>query len=380
MKFSELAVAVCVTTPLLASCIRTEPMNSECDILAVTLSGDVLNRQPLIENDKVTLIVKNDIPLTALAPEFDLTTGATIDPPSGTVRDFTFPQTYTVTSENGEWKKTYTVTVEKNNTINLNYNFENVRTMTGMGGMCSYDVFYEVNASGQETWQWASANPAYVLTFQASTPNTFPTYQSTDGVNGACAVLVTRSTGSWGQRLGKPIAAGNLFMGKFDMEDAVNHPLEATHFGTPFNNIPSQFSGFYKYEPGEVYCEPDEAGRLVPIPGVTDNFNLYAVFYETEPGHEWLDGNNVLAMDNPFIISTAEIPDRHPSKEWVEFSVPFKLRPGKSIDLEKLKAGKYNIAVVMGSSSEGDHFCGAIGSTLQVDELSIVCVADSEEN
>ncbi len=377
MKFSELAIVIFAATAAV-SCIRQEPLNAECDILAVTLPGDVLNRQPVIDNNKVTLIVKSDVSLMALAPEFELTPGATIEPASGTVRNFLVPQTYVVTSQDGEWSKEYVVTVEKNNTINLNYSFENVRVVTALGGACSYDVFYEVGPSGNETMEWASANKAYALTFQASTPNTFPTYQGEDGVSGYCAVLVTRSTGSYGQKLGKPIASGNLFIGKFDMTEAIARPLEATHFGAPFNNIPSQFSGYYKYAPGETYCEPDADGNLVPVPGVTDTFSLYAVLFETEPGHEWLDGTNVLAADNPYIISTAEIPDPHASEEWVEFSVPFTLRPGKKIDHEKLKEGKYSIAVVMGSSKEGDRFCGALGSTLKVDEVSITCIAESE--
>ena len=370
-------VAIAVLTEM--SCIRQEPLNAECDILDVTLAGDVLNRQPLIENNKITLIVKNDVSVMNLAPEFRLTPGASIEPASGTPRNFLLPQVYTVTSEDGEWSKEYMVTVEKNNTINLNYNFDNVKVVSALGGASSYDVFYEVGPMGNETMEWASANKAFALTFQGSTPNTFPTYQGDDGIDGHCAVLVTRSTGNYGQRLGKPIASGNLFLGTFDVSEAVTKPLEATHFGVPFNNIPSQFSGYYRYSPGETYCEPDADGKLVPVPGATDSFSLYSVLFETEPGHEWLDGTNVLAEDNPYIISTAMLPDPHASEEWVEFSVPFVYRPGKTVDMQKLKDGKYSIAIVMGSSKEGDRFCGAVGSTLMVDELSITCVADSNE-
>lgn len=357
----------------MTSCIADEPLNAECDIVAVTLPGDVLNRQPVIGNNRVTLIVKNDVSVMSLAPEFELTPGATIEPASGTVRNFIFPQEYTVTSEDGQWKKTYTVAVERNNTINLDYNFENVRVVNALGGLCSYDLFYEVGVNGGVSMEWASANAAYALSLQASTPETFPTYQGDNGVDGKCAVLVTRSTGSWGARLGKPLAAGNLYIGTFDMTDAVTHPLEATHFGTPFHNVPTMFSGFYKYKPGETYCEPDASGTLVPVPGKTDIFNIYAVLFEVTDDMEWLDGTNVLAADNPNIISTAEIPDRHASEEWVEFSVPFVLRPGKTIDHDKLAAGKYSITVVFGASTDGDLFRGAIGSTLQVDQVSITC-------
>ncbi len=150
-------------------------------------------------------------------------------------------------------------------------------------------------------------------------------------------------------------------------------PLKATHFGTPFYNEPVSFSGYYKYKPGETYCETDKDGNFNPVPGKTDMFNLYLVFYETTPDLQWLDGSNVLDRDNPNIIGSAEIPDRHASDEWVEFSVPFVLWPGKTIDAKKLEEGMYNVAVVMSSSQDGDYFAGAVGSTLKVDELLITC-------
>ena len=52
------------------------------------------------------------------------------------------PQKYVVTSESGEWSKTYTVEVQRNNNINLDYGFEKVRVVGALGGMCHYDEFY----------------------------------------------------------------------------------------------------------------------------------------------------------------------------------------------------------------------------------------------
>ena len=115
---------------LFTGCIKDEPLNAECDIVAVTLKGDVLNRSPQIFNDKVVLILKNGVSAMNLAPEFELTPGATISPESGTPRNFIFPQEYTVTSEDGKWKKVYTVEVRNNNSVNLYYNFENARRVS----------------------------------------------------------------------------------------------------------------------------------------------------------------------------------------------------------------------------------------------------------
>ena len=157
----------------------------------------------------------------------------------------------------------------------------------------------------------------------------------------------------------------------------MQHPLEATQMGTPFNKVPVTLSGFYKFKPGETYCEADADGNLVPVPGKVDEFNIYAVFFESMEGREWLDGANVLSPDNDQILATAVIPDKTAKSEWTEFTIPFVFRPGKTVDPEKLKNGQYSITVVCTSSQEGDYFSGAIGSTLMVDELSVVCQDNS---
>ena len=82
-----------------------------------------------------------------------------------------------------------------------------------------------------------------------------------------------------------------------------------------------------------------------------------------------LDGTNVLAEDNTYIVSVARIKDAKETDEWIKFDLPFEYRTGKSIDMEKLKAGKYNLAIVFSSSIRGDHFEGAPGSTLYIDEF-----------
>lgn len=355
------------------SCIRDEAPNSECDILTVEIPANLLSRQPVITNTSVDIMVKDGTNITNLAPEFTITPGATITPASGTPRDFTNPQEYTVTSQDGEWSKTYTVEVQYTSAIVLNYNFDHVRQVSALNGSCSYDEFYEVGADGKVSMTWASANAAFALTLQGSTPSTFPTYQEEEGKSGKCVALATRSTGKFGETVKKPIAAGNLFLGEFEMKNALAKPLEATHFGIPFLSKPNSLSGSYKYTPGAEYCELGEDGKLVPVPGKTDCFNIYGVLFEVTEDMQWLDGTNVMAEDNPNIIAVAEIPDPTPSKEWRDFVIPFIYREGKTVDPDKLKKGAYSITVVMSSSKDGDFFSGAVGSTLLVDELHLNC-------
>lgn len=63
-----LALLVCLSA---VSCIKDEPRNSECDIVSVSLPDGVLNRAPVISNDKIILYVRNDVSLFSLAPEFE---------------------------------------------------------------------------------------------------------------------------------------------------------------------------------------------------------------------------------------------------------------------------------------------------------------------
>ena len=128
----------------LSGCIKNEPLNTEADIVKCILPPGILKSDPLITNNTVLLLI---LPGTAeidhLAPEFELTPGATIKPKSGTVRDFTTPQTYTVTSEDGQWSKVYTVTVSQAD-IPTVYDFEHWRTAN------KYETPYEVLEPGNE--------------------------------------------------------------------------------------------------------------------------------------------------------------------------------------------------------------------------------------
>ena len=58
--------------------------------------------------NEISIIVPETSDITALAPEIDISPGATISPASGSTQNFTNPVTYTVTAEDGS-TETYTV-------------------------------------------------------------------------------------------------------------------------------------------------------------------------------------------------------------------------------------------------------------------------------
>lgn len=345
---------------LLASCIKDEAPNAEADILTCTVSRDILKMDPIITNEKITILVKKDTPMNSLAPQFTLTPGATISPASGTERDFTTPQFYTVTSEDGKWKKKYEVAFIDAGLSTI-YHFEDFRLISNG----KYQIFYEKDALGNNIMDWASGNPGYSLTFMAQSPEEYPTISSDKGKEGKCLKLETKSTGSFGEGVNMPIAAGNLFMGTFDVKNALQNALKATKFGMPFEFVPTYITGYYKYKAGSVFTEDGK-----PVDNKKDKCDIYAIFYETDDNVKTLDGTN--ALTSPNLISIARIDNQKETDEWTQFYIPFVGMPGKTIDKNKLEQGKYNISIVFSSSIEGDKFKGAVGSTLYIDEVQLM--------
>ncbi|MEG1617768.1 MAG: PCMD domain-containing protein [Bacteroidales bacterium] len=362
MKFNK---AICCLSLIFLSisCIQEEPLNAECDIISVFLDNENLKGDPIIENDRITFLAKPFIDLTALAPEFELTEGATITPASGTVRDFTSAQKYTVKSQDGNWSKTYDVRFSLDEAKNR-YSFEHFRIKDSIKN--KYYEFYEIGAT-DTMFIWATGNPGFKLTnFNASWED-YPTLVEPNGVAGNAACLITRSTGKVGALAGKPIAAGNLFIGKFNMSSAMGDALTATLFGTPFAQKPTRLKGWYKYTPGEVFT--NKSNKVDP--DRIDKPDIYAVFYEPTPEIPMLNGANSLTAEN--IIAIARLEDHTPKTRYTPFNIPFVYKEGKVIDEIKLKDFKYNMAIVFSSSLDGAYFEGAVGSTLIVDEVELIC-------
>ena len=80
---------------------------SGCDLLTFGWGGYTAN----IVGTNVSLTVPYGTDLTTLNPTFTVSPFATVSPASGTARNFTTPQTYTVTAQDGVTTKIYTATV-----------------------------------------------------------------------------------------------------------------------------------------------------------------------------------------------------------------------------------------------------------------------------
>ena len=151
-----------------SGCIKPEAENMEADILVMTLPDSVLISPPSITNTSVTAFVNfSKLDIKAVAPQFTLTEGARIQPASGTPQDFSRPVTYTVTSEDGQWKKQYRVSLLQNVAPD-NFMFENW-TINPDG---NYYIPYElVEAEHQNIW--ASGNSGFSLIAPEKRPDAY---------------------------------------------------------------------------------------------------------------------------------------------------------------------------------------------------------------
>lgn len=363
LKNLMLPCVLCLAT---MSCIQDEALNTEAAIDACIGSEDVVMTDINTEAKKINIYVYKTADLTKQKLEFTLPQGATINPVSGE-NDFTTPQIYTVTSEDGKWKASYTIEFIKAE-IPTFYHFESLLESSAN----QYNIFYELQSESStepsKILQWASGNIGYDLTGMAKTATDYPTVQADNGKSGKCLKLETRDTGSFGAGVNMPIAAGNLFIGTFDVSNALKDALKATRFGLPFYQEPVTLKGFYKYKAGDVFTENGK-----PVTGKQDKCDIYAIFYETESKDEMLDGYDALTSSK--LISVARIQNAQETDQWTEFNLPFEGK-GKAIDPAKLKAGKYKLGIVFSSSIEGDRFRGAVGSTLYIDEVELICKAN----
>ncbi|NDV59135.1 hypothetical protein D0T85_13600 [Bacteroides sp. 519] len=360
------------------SCIQSEAPNAEADIIScIVTPEEILLGNPQISNDRIVLRITSATDpreLTRLAIDFILTPGATIDPPSGTIRDFTEPQTYKVTSEDKKWTKTYTVSCMTENMLTL-YSFENYRIIQKVDAkgnlIDAYHEFYEIAENGEEQNIWNSGNPGFKMIAGNKGPSEYPTSVSEDGLLGKCAKLVTCDTGVLGAMFKSPLAAGNLFIGSFITN--IGNTLKSTHFGEKFNYTPIAIRGYYKYQSGEVYKQYNkETNKSTIVPDKKDELDIYGILFETDDKVKYLDGTH--NFEHPNLVSIARIAEenRKETNEWTYFYIPFEMLPGKEIDPEKLEAGKYSVSIVFSSSINGAYFSGSIGSTLFVDEVELI--------
>ena len=374
-----MAAALSLLMVLLTSCFGDEPKGCEADIETATLHADnpeefffqlTDSSQTVLSTDSViTFAVRGDADVSSLSPMFTLTPGATVNPASGSTHDFSHgPVIYTVTSQDGKWQRRYRVNVIPTLitvTDTLKYDFEHFELETATQ---RYYIWHNVLPDGTLGNDWATANPGFRISMSTAKPDEYPSTPLIDGYDGAGVCLMTKDTGPFGHMANKRLAAGNLFLGTFDIRIAMSDHLHATRFGLPFTDKPERFTGYYSYEPGPTV--QDFYGN--PIAGRIDTADVYAVFYRNHDasGNEVvLYGDNILSSD--LIVAVARMDYVAPTSQWTPWDVKFEYR--EEIDEQLLANRGYSLAIVFSSSSAGGDFIGAIGSRLCIDKVRLIC-------
>lgn len=337
--------------------------SSEAKITEFTFDTKLVTAQPIIDGNNITFAVADTITSeeqAALIPAIAVSTNAKITPASGVAQDFSKPVIYTVTSEDGIVTATYTVTVTAKKAF---YDFET--WVKGVEGQEPDMTFYEV-AGG-----WSSSNTGAHFLKALGKADRYVVAETTDAHSGKLAASI-QTIDTDGANFGfvriPKVTTGSLFQGKFITD--VSNTLNSTKFGNPYGQKPVTFKGFYKYTPGEVFyrCEsPATCDVTKEDPNTTDQCAINAILYEVnsfEDDTEYLTGMNVKTSDK--IVAVASLADGTAKADWTSFEIPFTYI--KNYDPAK----KYRFAVMCSSSSDGDNFNGAPGSTLIVDDIEVI--------
>ena len=379
MKNKYLFFLLLTTVFSFSSCIQDEAPNAECDIISVDAAWleenkDIIIGNPVIDNNYVKFYVldDNDIKLEdlkKLEPKFNLTVGARIEKigePTANGENGIMMQ-YRTFSEDGKWWKNYDISFVKQVVIPIGhvFSFEEYTPYYKGDKEVYCNKWNETINNTKFDW-WTSGNGGFVMTGQGKKPEDFPTSSYEDGFKGKCVKLKTCDTGKYGNNMGMPIAAGNIYMGEFKL-DKPKEALKATKMGLQIvSTKPASLTGYYKYTSGEVFTDAEKN----EVPARRDECAIYAVLYEANPENfVALDGSNITSSDR--IVLIAELQNPGEPTEWTEFNVPFEPRNGKVFDYNKLANNEYAITVVASSSKDGAFFEGAVGSTLFVDEIKI---------
>ena len=360
------------------SCIQNEALNVEAAIDGCS-GSDI--QQCLIDPNEFTvqLYASRAADPSKININFNLPAGASIVPVQRFTEDgintYNFkdenPRLFKVTSEDGAFSAIYTIRLWQTE-MPFTYDFETLSSDN------PYHKFTEDNPSSGtiiRRLELASGNPGFELTKMAKAPDGYPTVQVNGGVDGGkCVKLETKDTGSFVSMVKMYIAAGNLFIGSFEVGQALSgNAMKATHFGFPFFYYPLRLEGWYKYKAGPTFSSKGK-----PVEGRKDECDIYGVLYETDDNVQFLDGST--SLNSPNIVALARNIKELPETDiWKQFNFKFEPQNGKSIDPDKLGKGIYKLAIVFSSSVDGAKFEGAVGSTLYIDKVTIAHTSNPDE-
>ncbi|MBQ6190212.1 MAG: PCMD domain-containing protein [Bacteroidaceae bacterium] len=376
---------------LMGSCIGDEPLNAECDIEEVSLtmadaesvfyheydtlqvvSSAVDSVGFLIRYDKNVGELPLNLKLTPGAKPYIMENGEYVPFKQGSLVDFSNEQVrqFRIVSQDGRWARLYRINIVHDQAPEREHLFMNITfDYFELNSTGKYHVWYGVEENSINYDQWATGNPGFNLSKSSAKVEEYPTLGvQTGGVDGGPYLkLETRDTGAFGRMVNMRLAAGNLFIGTFDVANALKDAMAATRFGLPFKHKPVKVTGWYKFKAGERF--QDRKGNAVDR---VDQPDIYCVMYRNQDA----DGNQVLlygddVLTSPAIVGLARITGVVETDEWTSFEMS--LNYTSELDSELLENNGYSMTISFASSIEGASFEGAPGSVFCVDNVTIEC-------
>ena len=154
-------------------------------------------------------------------------------------------------------------------------------------------------------------------------------------------------------------AAGNIYIGDFVKVSGVGAELD---WGIPFSSRPVALHGYYKYSPKTIdFAETNPYGVSK---GDMDacSIKMYLCDWSAKFRVN-TSSKTFLQDDDPSIIAMCDFTSNVATSGYVEFTFPLQYRDART--------PKY-VVIVGAASRLGDYFTGGKGSTLWLDELSLV--------
>ena len=185
---------------------------------------------------------------------------------------------------------------------------------------------------------WVTSNEAIAFYQGGATAEKVSGDEAFEG-QGSAAKLITRATVSPADQI-FPVAGGSIATGVFTAE--LSDPLSSLKFGRPFNNRITSISGYYKY---------------MPVDG--DSCGLYAFMRKCRDVTDEC-GNTYGVSDT---IGWARFSTANSIMEYTGFQLDLTYTSNETPD---------EVVIYFASSDDADDGNGGIGSTLYIDELSVV--------
>ncbi|AYN03164.1 PCMD domain-containing protein [Flavobacterium sp. 140616W15] len=300
----------------------------------------------------ISVTINSEADITKLAIDsIALSTFATLSPNKETTRDFTTPQTYIVTAENGN-KATYTVTVTQEGAYPQldNSNFDTWYTPSGKK--------YQQPGSDDNSI-WATANDGTTTTNSANVT----TYPYLNNGTDYIAQIITKDLGSLAGLVSQRMGSGTLFTGKFVLNIA--NPSTSAQFGIPFTARPKSFAVEIKYTAGIPY--QDGKGKVL---NKTDQADIYVILENRDNPNAikriatgWYRTETTMGMNLQNI--NVDLTYGTLNSTFPDYQKPSNGLYGSPNDKPT------HISVVFASSADGILYEGGVNSTLYVNNFEL---------